>query len=239
MDYFYTPGEHISRTEVVITGDEFNHLVHVMRKGAGDSIRVVDGKGNAYDVTLTRVKRKTAVGMINARHAHHNEPDIAVHLAVGVLKNPAKFDFLVEKVTELGVQRIVPLTSERTLPKHARVERWQKLALAAMKQCGRSVLPQVEKLQRLQEILTTVHGYDLAIVCHQSPEVHQSVANLAQKISEKSSILLVVGPEGGFSDREVDSCVKAGCSVASLGPRRLRTETAAIVAVGLVLQQWW
>lgn len=236
MDYFYTPPEYITRTEVEITGDEFNHLVHVMRRSIGDSIRVVDGKGTAYDVILTSIKKRTAVGIINDRYDHHGEPDIAVHLAVGVLKNPAKFDFLVEKVTELGAQRIIPLMTERTFPKHAKVARWQKLALAAMKQCGRSVLPQVDEMQTVPEVLKTIRSYNLAIVCHESQEARQSVSSLLQMKSATSQILLLVGPEGGFSDSEVDSCVKAGCSVASFGSRRLRTETAAILAVGLALQ---
>lgn len=235
MDYFYIPPEYITRSEVEITGDEFNHLVHVMRKGVGDSIRVVDGRGTAYDVTLTNVKKRTAVGSINARFVHHNEPDITVHLAVGVLKNPSKFDFLVEKVTELGVQHIIPLATERTIPKHAKVERWQKLALAAMKQCGRSVLPTVEKMQKLSEVLETVPSYNLAILCHESQDVKQSASDRFRKMLGKSSVLILIGPEGGFSDQEVNLCVKAGCDVVSFGPRRLRTETAAIVAAGLVL----
>jgi 16S rRNA (uracil1498-N3)-methyltransferase len=237
VDYFYTPPENISQGMVEIEGDEFNHLVHVMRKNVGDDICVVDGEGNAYDATLTSVKKKIAVGKITAHYRHHNEPALTVHLAVGVLKNPSKFDFLVEKVTEVGVQRIIPLSTERTIPKHAKVERWQKLALAAMKQCGRSVLPKVEQMQPLSNVLQHVGDYGLSIVCHESAGTAPALAEYLGRssISNTSTILVLIGPEGGFSDEEVIACTKAGSDVAALGPRRLRTETAAVVAAGLVL----
>lgn len=237
MDYFYTPPERILRDRLEITGDEFNHLVHVMRKTVGDDIRVVDGEGNAYDVTLTGVKKGTAVGTIKSSYRHHNEPEREVHLAAAVLKNPAKFDFLVEKVSEIGVLRIIPLVTERTIPHHAKGDRWQKLALAAMKQCGRSILPTVGELQTMADVLASVRSYDVAMVCHESSDISQTITNLLQTTSKRRSVLILIGPEGGFSAQEVEACITAGCSVVSLGPRRLRTETAAIVAAGLVLLQ--
>lgn len=242
MDYFYAFPKNISRDTVEIVGEEFTHLVHVMRKKEGDVLRVVDGKGTAYDVELSTIKKKTAVGKIIAQHLHHNEPDREITLAVGILKNPSKFDFLVEKVTELGVREIIPMSTARTIPHHTKSDRWQKLALAAMKQCGRSILPYIYELRSLNDVLASASSYTLAVVCSESIHPNKSLTALlnAQRavLSAKNTpaILIMIGPEGGFSDEEVTACLHGGCIVASLGPRRLRTETAAICAASLVLQ---
>ena len=230
MDYFYTLPENISTDSVLIGGDEFSHLTHVMRKNVGDEIRVVDGLGMAYDVLLTELKKKTAHGTITKRYLNHNEPLIAVTLAVGILKNPSRFDFLVEKVTELGVREIIPLRTERTIPSHAKTDRWQKLALAAMKQSGRAYLPHVRELVWLEDVLSASTAFNIRLIAHEQPI--NNVPSVEQK--KRQSILLLVGPEGGFSNEEVEKCVTAGCTPLYLGERRLRTETAAVVGVGLL-----
>src|SRR5882672_11433601 len=99
MDHFYSPPDHFTKDSVSIDGDEFAHLTHVMRKKAGDEIRVVDGIGRAFDVRLDRIDGKIAHGKILASYLSYHEPAVEVSLAVGVLKNPSKFDFLVEKVS--------------------------------------------------------------------------------------------------------------------------------------------
>ena len=166
MDYFYAPPEQVRFPRAEMTGEEFNHLVHVMRKKESDEVRVVDGCGTAYDVVLTSLKNKKATGKITARLDSHGEPAIHVSIAVGVLKNPSRFDFLVEKATELGAREILPMTTERTISRHAKTERWQKLALAAMKQCGRSFLPQATELRTLDQVLESVSLHQVALVCH-------------------------------------------------------------------------
>jgi 16S rRNA (uracil1498-N3)-methyltransferase len=232
MDYFYCPPDNISKSSLRIDGDEYAHLVHVMRKKAGDQIRVVDGRGTGYDVRLDALKGHVASATILGVHEHHNEPSVNVTLAVGVLKNPSKFDFLVEKATELGVKQIIPLATLRTIPNHAKVERWQKLALAAMKQCGRSYLPVVRNLTTLDELLSQRDQFDLNLIAHEAPEGSQNRGKLLAKGDK--SILVVIGPEGGFDDREVAACRDVGFYQIYLGERRLRTETAAVLAMGLV-----
>ena len=233
MDYFYCTPDKITPTSVLIDGEEFSHLVHVMRKKEGDMIRVVNDKGMSYDVTLEVFEMKSARGKIHATAQRHNEPANEVTIGVGVLKNPSKFDFLVEKVTELGIKEIIPLKTERTIPSHAKVDRWQKLALSAMKQCGRSYLPSVRKLTTLDELLTQRDMYDQKIIAHEQPLGNAVKKNLATDVS---SLLILIGPEGGFSDAEVDQCVASGCRTLYLGERRLRTETAAIVAVAMAMR---
>ena len=233
MDYFYCPREHIRGTTFLIDGEEFSHLVHVMRKKAGDEIRIVDGEGSAFDARIEEMKKKTASGKILRSLVQHNEPALEVTLAVGVLKNPSKFDFLVEKTTELGVRRIIPLMTERTIPSHAKIDRWQKLALAAMKQCGRSFLPIVQPLTTLDELLESAAPVDLKIIAHEKIEMSEQLPVIVTE--QVRSMMLLVGPEGGFSESEVEQCREAGFQSMNLGNRRLRTETAAIVVTTLAL----
>jgi 16S rRNA (uracil1498-N3)-methyltransferase len=231
MEYFYTPPHLISAHELTIEGEEFSHLTHVMRKKAGDTTRVVDGAGTAYDVTIAEITRRTARCKITQTHPRLNEPAIDVILGVPILKNASKFDFLIEKVTELGVNTIVPLLTERTIPRHAKTDRWQKLALAAMKQSGRCVLPVVRELTRFDDFITSAPHNRLKLIPHEKADLPLMEVLRQQDLS---SITMCIGPEGGFSDEEITLAQGAGFQPVSLGPRRLRTETAAIATVSAV-----
>jgi 16S rRNA (uracil1498-N3)-methyltransferase len=152
---------------------------------------------------------------------------------VGILKNSSRFDFLVEKTTELGVQRIVPLLTARTIPRHARTDRWQKLALAAMKQSGRSVLPAVDELTPFADFLAGNPRASHRFLPHEavaSPTLREAGGGRPM-----SSVIVCVGPEGGFTEAEVTLAESAGFLPVSLGPRRLRTETAAVSSVSILL----
>ncbi len=234
MEYFYTPPHLITTRDLTIEGDEFNHLTHVMRKKVGDTIRVVDGAGTTFDVTIAEVSKRTARCEITASHKRLNEPDVDVTLGVAILKNASRFDFLVEKATELGVNTIVPLLSERTIPRHAKTDRWQKLALAAMKQSGRCVLPVVRALTRFDDFVTSPPPNQLRLIPHE--KANRPLREILQQ-HKLSSLTMCIGPEGGFSDEEVTLAQDAGFQQVSLGPRRLRTETAAVVCAGIVLSQ--
>jgi 16S rRNA (uracil1498-N3)-methyltransferase len=227
MDYFYCRPENIEGKELVLDGDEFSHLVHVMRKNAGEEIRVVDGKGTAYDVRLGELKKHAVRCAILRSEKQHHEPPRSVSLAVGVLKNPSKFDFLVEKAVELGVTEIIPLRSERAIARHARSDRWQKLALAAMKQCGRSFLPQVRELTPLEDLLADGSRFDLSLVAHEGAE---GAGDAGIDKPAVRTVRVLIGPEGGFSESEIGAALEAGYKLLYFGNRRLRSETAAIAA---------
>ncbi len=232
MESFYVPPDRISRDGCLVEGEEFSHLTHVMRRRVGDAIRIVDGAGTAYDAVIEEIGGKQARCRITARRERPGEPAIHLTLGVAILKNGANFDFLVEKTTELGVSAIVPLLTERTIPRHARPERWHKIALAAMKQSGRSVLPQVGELQTLDRFLATSAAAGVRLLPHEKtgrPSLREALPGGTR------SVVAAVGPEGGFSESEVERAVSAGFFPVSLGPRRLRSETAALMTVGLVL----
>ncbi len=229
MDYFYTTDIH--GTSFSIEGDEAAHLSHVMRMKPGDEIRIVDGRGTAYDARIDALTKKSVNGTILATYVHHNESQREVTVAVGLLKNPSKFDFLIEKVTELGVREIMPITTARTISAHAKSDRWQKLALAAMKQSGRSFLPKVHELRTLADVLADPRTYDRKLIAHEQPDP----AALRSGGFAAGSAIILIGPEGGFTAEEKSAAEKAGYQHWYLGERRLRTETAAIVAAAMAL----
>jgi 16S rRNA (uracil1498-N3)-methyltransferase len=232
MEYFYTPPSLIGEQELMIDGDEFSHLTHVMRRKVGDRIMVVDGAGTMLTAIITTVKRQEARCAIEQRSHRAHEPALSVTLAVGLLKNAASFDFLVEKATEIGAAAIVPMITERTIPRHARTDRWRKLALAAMKQSGRCVLPRVDEPMDFEALVSQAQAQS-KMIAHE--RVERPDVRTVVRGENPSSCLVCIGPEGGFSDGEIDLALRAGCTPVSLGPRRLRTETAAIAALTLAL----
>jgi 16S rRNA (uracil1498-N3)-methyltransferase len=229
LDFFYAPPDKQQGSTILIDGDEFAHLTHVMRKAAGDEIMIVDGCGNAFRAAITSVQHRVAECEIREHLPELHEPALQITLGVGVLKHHAALDFLVEKVTELGVFRIVPLLTERTIPRHARVERWQKIALAAMKQAGRCRLPVVDAPMAFSDFLADISRDALKCIPHE--KILTPLLGEVVIAGGKKDVALVIGPEGGFSEDEIAASVLSGFEVVSLGPRRLRTETAAIAAV--------
>ena len=232
MEYFYAPPGNIGDGSLFIEGEEFAHLTHVMRKKAGDVIGVVDGTGNRFEAEIAEIRRRTAYCRIRSHSLRPGEPPIRLHLGVGILKNSARFDYLVEKATELGVACVTPLLTERTIPRHAKTERWQKLALAAMKQSGRSVLPPIFGLTPFPDFLSGHPPGSLTLIAH-TEEPRMTLPGRG----DGTDVVVCVGPEGGFTEEEVKKATDAGFRAVSLGPLRLRTETAALAAAARLLAE--
>lgn len=234
MEYYYTPPQQVSGTHLTIAGDEFSHLIHVMRKHPGDELHVVDGTGNLYRVRIETVESRKILCAILSHEEPRGEPPCRLTLAVGLLKQTSRFDMLVEKCTELGVFSIVPLITERTIARGPRSDRWRKIALAAMKQSGRSVLPAILKPMAFRDFLQTLEPDSDRLIAHEAV-TSPSLTARAARLQEVAYIC--VGPEGGFSGGEIREALEAGFTAVGMGRRRLRTETAAIVAVAHLLQE--
>jgi 16S rRNA (uracil1498-N3)-methyltransferase len=233
MEYYYTPPSCVLGHTLRIEGDEYTHIVRVMRRGAGDTVRVVDGVGNAYDATIDKIEKHVLFGVVTAQHVRLHEPSFRATLAVGLLKNPARFDMLIEKATELGVSAFVPLQTARTVARQPKADRWQSIALAAMKQAGRCVLPAVHPVSTLDTAITNAAPGTHLILLHETVD-HPLLSDLGPW--GPAPVLIMIGPEGGFSEEEVQRAAGAGCVTAGLGDRRLRTETAAMAAAALIFR---
>ncbi len=240
VENFYTEPENISSSEVVIRGSEFTHLFRVLRKKIRDVVNVVDGKGNCYTVVLTEFKKDHARGAIQKRTRFAGEANFSLTLAQAVPKMN-RFDWVVEKGTELGVTAFIPLSCEFSVvePNSVRSSRWEKIAIAAMKQCGRSLLPEIFPAQSVRETVQYSGLATLGLIAHpegKSATLLQLAEQIKQNKQPPKAAVVLVGPEGGFSAEEVQFALDHGFKAFTLGNRRLRSETAGIVSAALIME---
>jgi 16S rRNA (uracil1498-N3)-methyltransferase len=235
MDYFYTPPLLTKNKSLSIQGEELHHLSKVLWKKVGEAIIVIDGKERAYKAVLESISRSSAECKILETFYRFNEPEVEVKLAVALLKNPSRLDFLVEKCTELGVRGFIPMETDRTIVSKVHTERLQKIALAAMTQCGRSYLPPIHSLMKFSEALTYIKDCDVKFIMHEKADLRSDPRGKNEIGKREKSVGILVGPEGGFTDDEVQAAQSAGFVPLSLGTRRLRSETAAIASVSAII----
>ncbi len=235
MEYFYTDPLLITETSLVLKGGEFKHLHKVLRKKVGDTVFVVDGKGTVYESVIKMVDGDQAECTIVRSIRSQTEPDVDVTLTVGLLRNPSRFDFLVEKAVELGVRTIVPLRTRYTIPSTGKQERWKQLAISAMKQSGRAVLTSIKPLMTFDEAL--LQNAELKLIAHEGVDTEHSMPSVLAGRPRVRSVSVLIGPEGGFSAEELKLAAHHQWIPVSLGRRRLRAETAAIVSVALCIFQ--
>jgi 16S rRNA (uracil1498-N3)-methyltransferase len=240
MRRFFVPASQIHASQVILRGAEFHHLRHVLRLAVGDRIILRDDLGNEHEGTITMVGASEAeVRLTVSRPAVQSS--FSLTLVQGLLKGQ-KMDLLMEKATELGVSAIIPFSSTFTVAQvpsersHERLARWQRIAQSAAKQSG-SVVPQIFPVQSFAEIIMATHVPDEKVLLYEREREH-SLKAFAQSRSALSSLLVIVGPEGGFAEEEVTQAREAGFHIVRLGSQVLRAETAGIVAVALCQFLW-
>lgn len=226
---FYAPPSALRGGHVTLPEDEAHHARSVLRVRPGDEMTVVDGQGGWHRVRVDHSTEGQVVGSILETRRGVGEPTVHVTVGMALLKKRRRFETFVEKAVELGVRHIVPLRTAHTERDTLRRERVRNVMIAAVKQCRRSWLPSLEPPQPLGALLEAATA-EARFVCHGVDEGTPLSAALSGR-DGKPSVLVLVGPEGGFSEGEVEKAIDAGCRPVSLGERRLRAETAGIVAV--------
>jgi 16S rRNA (uracil1498-N3)-methyltransferase len=217
---------------------EARHLARVLRLHAGAVVEAADGGGRLYAVRLDVVGPREAWGTIvgEGAAAASRESPCAITLAQAILKGD-RMGWLIQKVTELGVARIVPLETARVVARPGagrgpdRQQRWQRVAREAVKQCGRTLVPVVEAPRPLGSVLGEAAAHDAAWLLWEGGGT--PLATLAARAGRPRRLLRLVGPEGGFTDAERAAAESAGLALAGLGPRTLRAESAGLTAVAL------
>lgn len=232
---YYVPPENIRGNTIVLPDEEAHHAVRVLRAKVGDEIAVVDGEAGWYRVQLDAVDRRHVTGRIVEKLREVGEPPYRLTMAVALLKNPSRFETFVEKAVELGVAHIVPMLTERTEKDHFKASRVHNIMIAAMKQSGRSRLAELDEPRPFSTVIADAEE-GLRLLCHEQTGMEYLITTVLQHHHLARNITVLIGPEGGFSDAEVEEAAFAGFSVVSLGPRRLRAETAAIAAATAVMQ---
>lgn len=226
--FFFAPPEAFSPPgHVIFPPNEAKHAVKVLRLGVGTVVTVVDGRGYAARVQIEQSDRKGVRGRIISEHENLGEPVHEVTVGLALLKQQKRYALFLEKAVELGVTAVVPLLTERTEPRNWREDRARQVMTAALKQCNRSRFPDLYPPTPLVELLTP--GALMA-----DPDTDTS---LLTKIHHqgRGQKKILVGPEGGFTDRERELARRSGTALVHLGPRRLRAETAAICSAAAVV----
>ena len=220
-----------------ITGPEQHHLRNVVRVEPGDSVRIMDGKGNIYIATVCNTTVDETKAKI-LKHEFYRKAQPSLILFQGIPKN-RKMELILQKTTELGVTQIVPMHTERALqqPSQNRYERWHRIVLAAAKQCKRPWLPELSRTQRFEDCLVQGKAFALNLIFWEN-ETGQHIKTVLQGTPKAESIALFIGPEGGFSDKEIQTAVESGWTPVTLGTNILRTETAAIAAVAIAAYEF-
>lgn len=217
-------------TEWTLDADEAHHATRVLRLKPGASISLMDGRGNRYSGVLEEVSaRVVSVGKVTVVETEPL-PSRPLTLAVALTKNSDRFEWMVEKAVELGVWSIVPLICRRSERKHHNHDRLMRLVVSAAKQSATLWMPQVQQPQTLEAMLAQ-SGASSACIAHCQPGSRISLNDLRAKTGP---VWVAIGPEGDFSDDEIDMATKAGWQGLDLGAKRLRTETAGL-AVCLAL----
>ncbi len=206
------------------------HLVQVLRMKEGDSLTVFNGEGGEFSAVLSQVNNKTAHLEIKAHHSIERESPCLIHVCHGLAKGD-KMDWIIQKAVEMGVTRFTPMKTDKCVIKldseraEKRTQHWQRIIESSSEQCGRNRLMQLDPIASAQTLLTSADFSGLSVICDPNRSAHslpQSVPN---------GIRLFIGGESGFSQRELQWAQHTHIQTYSLGPRVLRTETAAIVAV--------
>lgn len=234
---FFIEDTHAAGERVVVADADAHKIRDVLRLRAGDAIEVVDSAGQIFDATLESVDAGVRAQLVRIIDERSDEPSVYIDVAQGIPKGQ-KMDFVVEKLSELGVASIIPLASERAVvrdPGDAKVERWRRLAKSAAAQSGRRSILAVDKPMRFDDLIGRFASYDLVLfpweVATDDRKLRDALPALA---AGARRILVVIGPEGGFSHDEAERAREAGAHVMSLGRRILRTETAALVLVAIL-----
>jgi len=239
---FYADPSRITENGVTLPKAEAHHAAKVLRLRKGDIVMVVDGLGNAYRGSITRLGRSGIVDVtFHSLTRNYGEPNVVLTLASG-LSAGYRFDTVVEKGTELGVKRFVPIVTEKSKVRiedpargRTKVNRYEKVALAAMKQCRRSYRPEIAFPVRFKDYLNEIDSGSLNLIFH--PEA--STKNIDDISFEPGlkRVQIIVGPESGFSADEIAMAVDRGAVPVRLGSRVLRTETAGPVACALIMNK--
>jgi 16S rRNA (uracil1498-N3)-methyltransferase len=236
LSRIYTAQRLDSNTTIVLEPEPSHHLARVLRLGVGDGLVLFDGSGGEYPGEITAIDKKAVQVRTGDLRDQDCESPLSIHLGIAVSRGE-RMDWIVQKSTELGVRAITPLSTEHSGVKlsadraNKKILHWQKIAVGACEQCGRSRLPTIFPMQAFNPWVESVEAERKVVLHHR--------ANSGNFPGEPAtSVALLIGPEGGLSDEEIERAGQAGFSSLGLGPRVLRTETAPLAAIA-ILQSYW
>lgn len=249
MQRYFVPPENMEGFSVRVDGDDAHHLVKVMRAEPGQEIICSNGLNREVLARISRVEKHQVEAVVVRELPMDREAGVEVWIAQSLPKGD-KLETVIQKCTELGADRFIPFVSERTVVQYdekkegKRLDRWRKIAKEAAEQAHRNRVPEIGQPCSWKQLMKLAQEADLALICYEKESglslqpLLEAQAGAPREDGARSRILVLVGPEGGFSEREAAEAVEAGCRSVSLGKRILRTETAAMAALTCVLYEY-
>ncbi|MGJ1226143.1 16S rRNA (uracil(1498)-N(3))-methyltransferase [Sphingobacterium siyangense] len=226
MQLFFTPDLNPSLENFILSEEESKHAIRVLRMDTGDRLHLVDGRGGLYEAQIIDPHPKRTVLTILTVEKEFQRPKYHLHIAVGPTKNIDRIEWFLEKATEVGIQEITPVICEHSERKEVKLDRLNKVVVAAMKQSLKAYLPKLNPAVSFKQFLREIpkEGVQKAIAhCVDAEKKY-----LNQVLEPAQHYIILIGPEGDFSEEEIDLALQMGFHPISLGEARLRTETAAL-----------
>lgn len=250
MQRYFIPKTDFLESTVRISGDDAHHLVRVMRARVGDHVICSNGEDREAEIEITHVDKNEVLGRVVKELELLAEPKLQVWIAQSLPKGD-KMETILQKCTEIGAVRFIPFLSARTVVQYdakkeaKRLERWEKIVKEAAEQAHRNRVPQIDAPVSWKQMLSLVKETNQSMICYEKENglsIRQWITDQSERqdhLNESPRImLLIVGPEGGLTEQEVKEAEAVGCRSVGLGPRILRTETAAMVGLTCLLYEY-
>ena len=240
MGKFFIKSENINDNKVIIDNEDVNHIKNVLRKNVGDEILICDYENKInYNCKIIEISRKKVICEIINEKKSENESNIKIDIFQGIPKFD-KMDLIIQKGTELGVNSFIPVVFKRSVVKLdekdflKKITRWRKIAEVASKQSGRDVIPDVRNIENVKNICNLFKNYDIVLVAYEK-ENKNTLKNILKSLKNKEiKIAVVIGPEGGIDESEIDLLIENGAEIVTLGKRILRTETVCLAITAII-----
>lgn len=247
MQKFFVKSEQIHDNTIEIIGEDVNHIKNVLRYKVGEEVLVGnEATGESYSCQIKEIEKEKVVLNIISKIEQSNEPKTYVHIFQGLPKAD-KMEHIIQKGTEIGVSEFTPVALSRSIVKLEgkeslkKIERWQKIAETAAKQCKRDRIPKINCIQNLKNLYEILKEYDIVLVAYEEEKENLLKTEIQKHINNKEKnlkIAIIVGPEGGLAKEEVNAIKEIGGIAVTLGKRILRTETAPLVMSTILLYEF-
>lgn len=242
MHHFFVTPQAVSDTHITITGPDVNHMKNVLRMKPGEEVLISDGEGKDYCCEIDTLSEEEIVVRITDDSYEGTELSCEFYLFQGLPKND-KMEMIIQKAVELGVKEVIPVATKRAVVKldekkaGKKIERWQAISESAAKQSRRGVIPKVQKVMTFKEALAYAQELDMNLIPYENFKGMQETKEALANIQEGMKVGIFIGPEGGFDEGEVELAMEKMVQPISLGRRILRTETAGMAILAVLMFQ--
>lgn len=245
MPRFFVKTEQIRENEIIIVGEDVKHIKNVLRKQIGDNLEICNQEtGQTYKCKILEIREQEIINNI-IEEISNTEDKIKVDIYQGLPKAD-KMELIIQKSIELGVNAIIPVEMKRCVVKldskseGKKIERWQKIAESAAKQSGRNTVPEIRRVIKIEDIAKLKKSYDSIIVCYENEKdnyIKNELLKLKTENKQEIRIAIVIGPEGGLEEKDVEYLKQNGAAIVTLGSRILRTETVALNLLSIIMYE--